>query len=259
MSWNRRALLRRCLEALELSDEREALDPIVVDNGSTDGSAELEAEFPNVRFIRLPRNFGLTKAVNIGVRATEGEHVLLLHDDTFVASNTVSDLAAALDSDADAAAVCPLLLDDQARPAPQVSKLPPDVEFRPADPDAPIEYASGAALMVRSFFIKGFRHIDERYGQYGSDAEVCYQIRNARRGIRLVPAATAVHIGNAEVTSLRRADFKQGIAAFMAKHRGFAAGLKFRAGAVFQALGGFRMGELMHLLTGQKIDGTQRD
>src|SRR6266545_3837262 len=84
VSHNRAALLRRCLEALERAEDRESLQVLVVDNGSGDGSAELQAAFPAMRFIPLPKNFGLTKAWNIGIRAADAPHVVLLHDDTEV-------------------------------------------------------------------------------------------------------------------------------------------------------------------------------
>ena len=71
VSHDRVAELRRCLESLEKSEGRESLQIIVVDNGSRDGSARLDADFPRAQFIRLPKNFGLTKAMNIGWRAAD--------------------------------------------------------------------------------------------------------------------------------------------------------------------------------------------
>jgi GT2 family glycosyltransferase len=97
VSRNREALLRRCLESLRDSQGQEALQTIVVDNGSTDGSAQLEAEFPQLRLFRLPKNFGLTKALNIGWRAAEAEYVLFLHDDTEVAPDAIDRLVAVLE------------------------------------------------------------------------------------------------------------------------------------------------------------------
>ena len=91
------------------------LQVIVVDNGSSDGSAQIGDDFPNVQFIRLPKNFGLTKALNLGWRAADAEYVFFLHDDTEVQPSTIGTLADALDAHADAAAVCPLLVDDAGR------------------------------------------------------------------------------------------------------------------------------------------------
>src|SRR3954454_862679 len=124
VSLNRAATLRESLQSL--GGEHQI---VVVDNGSTDGSAQLDAEFPQVRFSRLPRNFGLTRALNIGIRAAEGEYILLLHDDVRIGGQDVARLADYLETHTDAGAVCPLL------DSPQVGSLPvpsnPRLEWQP--------------------------------------------------------------------------------------------------------------------------------
>ena len=260
VSRNRVDLLRLCLQSIKQSEGIENLQVIVVDNGSTDGSAQLADEFPDLQWIRLPKNFGLTKAWNLGWRAADAEYVLFLHDDTEVEPGTVLRLAEALDANSDAAAVCPLLVDDQGRPAPQLGNLPPDGAWRPATPSGEpqsVNYARGAALMVRVFLIKAMRQIDERYGQYGGDADVAAQIRRAVKKTLLIPGVRVRHRGGAGADSLLQADFQNCRAVFTGKYQGFAAGLKVRIGAVFSALFAFRLGEVKYLLAGQKIDGTQ--
>ncbi len=261
VSRNRVELLRRCLDSLEKSEGRETVQVIVVDNGSTDGSAQLEAEFPNVRYSRLPKNFGLTKALNIGWRAAEADYVFLLHDDTELEPEAIGRLAAVLDSTPDAAAVSPLLVDEQGRPAPQLGELPPDGTYRPAQPPGPepftVIYPRGAALMVRAFVIKSIRQIDERYGQFGSDADLAAHIRRGGKKILLVPEARARHQGGSDSGTLGRADFLSGRANFIGKHQGFGAGLQARLAAILGAFFSLRWGELRYLLAGQKIDGTQ--
>ncbi len=63
--WNRAALLRTLLENLKLQT-RPFDEIIVVDNGSTDGSADL-AEQLGARVVRLDRNYGFAVAVNAGM------------------------------------------------------------------------------------------------------------------------------------------------------------------------------------------------
>jgi GT2 family glycosyltransferase len=260
VSHNRVDLLRRCLESIGKSEGIDRLQVIVVDNGSADGSARLDDEFPDVQWIRLPKNFGLTKAWNLGWRAADAEYVFFLHDDTEVEPGTALRLAEALDANPDAAAVCPLLVDTGGRPAPQLGGLPPTGQWSPApaagEPCA-VEYPRGAALMVRVFLIKALRRIDERYGQYGGDADLAAQIRRAGKKILLVPALRVRHHGGQESSGLLLADFQNSRAVFLGKYQGFAAGLGARIGAAFGALLGFRLGELKYLLAGQKIDGTQ--
>lgn len=262
VSYNRVERLRGCLQSLEKSQGRERLQIIVVDNGSRDGSAQLESEFPNTQFSKPPKNFGLTKAMNIGWRAAEAEYVFFLHEDTEVEAETLERLAAVLDSTPEAAGVCPLLLDEQGKPAPQLGSLPPDGQWHPADPGgdepAAVAYPRGAALMVRAFVIKSTRQIDERYGQFGADADLAAQIRRGGRKILLVPQARVRHYPDPDDSPLFRADFLLGRAAYISKYHGFAAGLQARLGSVLGALGGFRLSELRYLLAGQKIDGNQQ-
>ena len=261
VSRNRAALLRRCLESLEKSEGRETLQIVVVDNGSSDGSAQLDTDFPQAQFIRLPKNFGLTKAMNIGWRAADAEYVFFLHEDTEVEPGAAIRLAETLDANPTAAAACPLLVGDDGQPAPQLGNLPPDgewlaVEASLSQPE-PVEYPRGAALMMRVFVIRAVRQIDERYGQFGGDADLAAQILRASKKILLVPAARVRHQGRAAYSAMESADFLLGRAVFIGKYRGFGAGLRARMAAVIGPLFSFRFGELRYTLAGQKIDGTQ--
>jgi GT2 family glycosyltransferase len=260
VSHNRAERLRRCLASLERAEGRETFEIIVVDNGSSDGSGQLDNEFAAARFIRLPKNFGLTKALNIGIRASETEYALLLHDDTEVESGVVRILAETLDSTPEAAAVCPLLVDGNGAPAPQLGDLPPDERYRPAVPgDAPaaVSYPRGAALMLRTFFHRAMRQIDERYGQFGSDADLAQQVRRGSKKILLVPSARVLHHGREEDPAIRRADFRLGRAAWIGKYLGFGAGVVARLGAILRPLATLSLVEFRYTVGGQKIDGSQ--
>jgi GT2 family glycosyltransferase len=265
VSYNRVEMLRRCLASLEKSEGREKLQIVVVENGSMDGSAQLDSEFPDLQWIRLPKNFGLTKAMNLGWRAADAEYVFFLHDDTDVPPEAAMRLADVLDGNTDAAAVCPLLVDAEGNPAPQFGSLPFDNVWRPGQPvgssldDTPkqVEYARGAALMVRVYYIKATRQIDERFGQFGGDADLAAQFRRASKKILLAPTVRVFHQGAGEYTAQERADALLAHAAFIAKYQGFFPGLVARLASVFGPLLGFRFGELRFTLSGQKIDGSQ--
>ena len=262
VSYNRKALLRRALEALERSEARETIEIVVVDNGSTDGSPQLESEFPHARFIRIPRNFGLTKALNIGVRGSEAEYVFFLHEDTEVFPETARLLAERLDAQSDAGAACPLLVDAEGKPAPQMGHFPPDDTWQAAQPGSgpvPVDYPRGAALMMRRFFFTQIRQIDERYGQFGSDADLCFQIRRAGKKIILVPQARARHDGHTAESALRAADRKQGRVAWIGKYGGIFSGLGAQIAEIFRTLGSLQLGVLKYLLSSQKVDGSQQE
>src|SRR5205823_12870412 len=116
---------------------------IIVDNGSSDGSETLGGEFPHVRFSRLPKNFGLVKALNIGLRSAEGEYILCLHDDARIAGDAVARMADFLESHPEIGAVCPLLTDEAGDAVLQVRAL-----STPADPYPALRLPEGYEEIV---------------------------------------------------------------------------------------------------------------
>ncbi len=277
VSYNRAEALRRCLTALEASEGREVIEIIVVDNGSQDESAAVPAEFPKVTSLRLPRNFGLTKALNIAMRTAKAELLLFLNPRTEVAPKTIATLLRVLGEHADAVAAAPKLTAPDGSPASQIYAIPRAATiaaagragaFQPAEAPAElaeVEFASFAALLVRGYFLKGLRYIDERYAQTWADAEVAAQILRVNRKTLFQPAAAAVwhpeddlrgSMPQAALTLLA-ADWASGAATYAGKYFGGFAGFKIRLGAILRALAGFRIGLLIKVAGGQKIDGTQ--
>jgi len=268
-SYDSAPALRRCLAALEGSNDRASIEILVVDCGSHDESPQLDSEFPEVTILRLPRYFGRTKAVNIGTRTAAGEYLLVLTPEVEVLPTTVPALLARLESDSEAVAVAPLLLDTDANPTAQFFRLPtPDsgVELRPVEVDKSaeavgVEYATFQALMVRKYFVKGINYLDERYGEFGADAELCYQIRRAARKTLALPQVTALYTPcspySAAAETILAADRVHGAAVYFGKHYGFLTGLLFRIKSALQALVTLRLGLFAALVSGSRIDGSQ--
>ena len=259
VSCNRVDRLRASLSALHAAVENPALKVIVVDNGSRDGSASLDSEFPATQFIWLPQNFGLTKALNIGIRAGDGAYVLFLHEDAEIQPEAIELLRAELAQRNETGAACPLLLDEAANPAPQVRPLPspanPDPPFRPGEPGE-VPAVSGAAVMVRRFLLNALRNVDERYGNYGSDIELSMQVRRANKKIVIVEGATAIHRPEGpDPRAEFAADRQLGTATFLGKYYGFPVKLKYMFGAVLTAFFTFKLARLRYLISGEKIDG----
>jgi GT2 family glycosyltransferase len=258
--------VRRAVAALERSERIEIL---VVDLGSQDGSAQLDTEFPSIVMMRLPHNFGATKAMNIATRTAKADLMFYLSPDVEVAPDTVQKLADRLEQDSDASAVCPLLVDEAGNPASRVYKLPTVDSFRgemqpvAIDLEAEsvnVEYPGRDAIMVRKQFIKGMNFFDERFGQFWADADLAMQIRRANRKIRMYPAIKCVrHADSSEPANkgLLAADRAGGAAAFIGKYYGFMSGLGFRIVAILRALGRFDFKQLISLVSGSKIDGSQ--
>lgn len=231
-----------------------ALQVLVVDNGSRDGSASLDDEFPGVRFSRLPRNFGLTRALNIGIRAADGDYVLLMHDDVRIDSAAVIALAEFLENRQDVGAVCPYLGGPQVRPLPAPSNPDPPLQPAAGGDEITAECVSGAAIMVRAAFLRSMGHIDERYGNYGSDIEICSRVRSAGRKVVVLSRVAVLHDATPSPMPARvlEGDRAAGTAAFIGKHYGFGAGLRYRLKTSLTALLTLRF----TVLAGAKIDGS---
>ena len=286
VSYHNAGALRRCLAALESARERESFEIIVVDNGSRDECARVDAEFPGIQMLRLPRNFGVVKALNIGMRTALGEFFLFLEPEMEVAADTVSRLAAQLEASPDAVAVCPLVVNPAGETLSRVHPLPlppelyqawRDGDFQGWTPPAgadplEVDYFKPPAMMVRSYFLRGLRHIDDRYGQAWWELEICTQIRKVSKKILLVGAASVVsHPPDrppgmpANLRGLLEADRALGAVVWCAKHYGWGQGFKFRLAATFLSLGrllrlrdaGCQWALFSCLLNGQKLDGSQ--
>lgn len=264
---NQAAALRRCLEALHRSTILDQIEIIAVDNASSDGTNVIQDDFEKITYLRLPKNFGWTKAANIALRSSLAESILFLDPRVELAPNAIELLAAEVSEQSDAAASCPVLLTQEGAPAKVMRKLPAPDDLRPelvALPDVPEEPKAVAfpgvfALLIRKPFLKGMNFLDERYGELWADAEIAAQVRRAGRKIMLIPAATGVfHAADAPPPlseALLEADFEQGAATYLSKHCG--GGMGRRVTAAMGALFTFRLGLFSNLLSGQKIDGTQ--
>lgn len=259
VSFNRVDILRESLKALGTGHQI-----VVVDNGSLDGAENINLEFPYVFFHRLPKNFGLTKALNIGLRAGEGEYLLCLHDDVRIDPGAVTRLADYLDSHPEAGVVCPLLTDDSGNPVPQSRALPspsnsdPALVLPPQDDEAVVACVSGAAFMFRSFVLRALRQIDERYGTYGGVLEICVQMRRANKKVVVLHSVTAIHEMKPSIVpaSTLAGDRAAGTAVFLGKHYGFMSALLYRLKTALAAFFTFRFSVLAGVVSGQKIDGT---
>ena len=97
VTWNGRQYLGACLRAAE-AQQGVSAEIIVVDNGSTDGSAEfVRATFPRVRVIKLTENHGFADGNNVGAHEARGKYVAFLNNDTVAEVNWLRSLRAGIE------------------------------------------------------------------------------------------------------------------------------------------------------------------
>lgn len=97
VNWNGKHLLEACLGSLRRQTWR-SFTVAVVDNASTDGSADFVKErFPEVEVIAMPENHGFGSAANEGIRRTQSRYVALLNQDAEADSRWLEELVRALE------------------------------------------------------------------------------------------------------------------------------------------------------------------
>ena len=108
VNYNGLGVIVDCLTSIFCYLSPTAIEVIVVDNDSQDGSPELIAQkFPQVNLLRQAKNGGFGTANNVGARQAQGEYLLLLNSETLVTGNMLPTLLAQLTSDAQIGIVGP--------------------------------------------------------------------------------------------------------------------------------------------------------
>ncbi|OGP79271.1 MAG: hypothetical protein A2V86_08555 [Deltaproteobacteria bacterium RBG_16_49_23] len=99
-NWNGKRFLEECIGSLR-DQTFQDFEAILVDNGSTDGSAQFVEERYGgfVQIIRMEKNLGFTGGNNVGIRAAKGEYIVLLNNDTWTDSRWLEELVKAVDCD----------------------------------------------------------------------------------------------------------------------------------------------------------------
>ena len=100
-TYNRARLLERALRSLACQTAAsEQFEIVVVDDGSTDGTAEVcsraARDLSNLKYVAMGKNLGLAAAGNRGIRSARGELLLFTDDDCIAQAHWVSSLAASL-------------------------------------------------------------------------------------------------------------------------------------------------------------------
>ncbi len=91
VTYNTKEMTLACLQSLYERTEGLNFEVVVVDNGSTDGSAEplskMESKYKNFKLIRSSTNLGFGAGNNLGAKAAKGDYLLLLNTDTLFTKN----------------------------------------------------------------------------------------------------------------------------------------------------------------------------
>jgi GT2 family glycosyltransferase len=211
VTWNRRDLLRACLQSLNGQKLEQRFEVIVVDNGSDDGSAEMarrefseEAAF-RLKLIRNQVNVGFCAGNNQGFAASDSEFVAVLNNDAEPEPDWLSALVRAFEGrpEVGMAASKILVYEDPRRIDKAGHLIYPDGQNRgrgSGELDAgqydhveEVLWPDGCAAMYRRAMLDQIGGFDEDFFAYADDAELGLRARIAGWKCLYMPAARVLH------------------------------------------------------------------
>lgn len=210
-------MLRKALIALVAACDSARDEIFVVDNGSEDNSAEyIATEFPQVHLIRNTCNNGFARANNQAIGRAQGEFIVLLNNDAFLAPDTLTHFETVFRAHARAAVVAGQLFDSAGRPLRSAGYTPRLLDelglgFVRRRPRAPridglteVESVVGACMAVRATAIQSAGSLDNDFFFYFEETEWCHRLRVQGWRILVEPAARITHLKGASTRGKRR-------------------------------------------------------
>jgi N-acetylglucosaminyl-diphospho-decaprenol L-rhamnosyltransferase len=264
--------LRRAVEGLAGLD---GVHVVVVDNACPEQSYRRVSDLA-VEIVHAAANDGFAAGCNLGIAASSAPSVLLLNPDATISGDDLGRLQQALHSSADIGMAAPRIVHEDGTLAWSLRRFPrvrttyaqalylhrlapraawadelirdQAVYARPGD----VEWASGAALLVRRSLLERLGGLDAGFFLYCEDMDLCRRVRLAGYRIVFEPGATTRHVGGASSGS--RGPLLPVLSAarvrYAALHRGRAATLLER--------GGIALGAITHLPTALARPGMAR-
>lgn len=218
VNWNVCELLRRCLSSISRDKAGTAIEVIVVDCASSDGSLEMvRREFPWARLIASNENLGYARGNNVGMAEARGRYLLVLNPDTELVGHALATMIRYLDEQPVVGALGPALrypdgsVQSSRRRFPSLATaffestllhqwFPKNrvarryyLDDHPADVPQPVDWLVGAALMIRRKAWQQVGPLDEGFFMYFEELDWCRRCRKAGWEIHYVPSAGIVH------------------------------------------------------------------
>jgi len=222
VSWNARDYLKQCLESLTPAACRYPMEIIVVDNASTDGSAEIVVQdFPHVHLVRNNSNLGFAKANNIGISASTGQYVCLVNSDVKVLSDCLNRLIDYCEQHPEVGMAGPRIIGRDGRLQRSCRGFPSlwnmlcralaldsifphckwftgySLSYWAQDETRPVDILTGCFWLIRRETLARVGLLDESFFMYGEDMDWCKRFWLGGSQLVFVPLAEAIHYGGA--------------------------------------------------------------
>lgn len=232
VNWNGAEYLSGCLDAI-LVQTKSNDQVIVVDNASTDGSAEFVRErYPQIYLIENTCNLGFAGGLNVGLQAAQGDFLFSINPDVTVAPDWLESLKEAIDRPCVGIVGCKLFYPDGTiQHAGGIMHWPQAIVdhhgYRQPDNGSwdkmrQVDFVTGAAWGFRRAILEQVGFLDEGFWPgYYEEVDYCFRARQSGWQVVYVPKATGVHC---ESTSLEHGSkiyleaFHRGRLRFVLKH-----------------------------------------
>ncbi len=246
VSWNVRELLANCLRSVFAQTEL-ALQIIVVDSASSDGSPELVAEqFPQVELLACQENVGFPRGNNLGLERANGRFILLLNPDTIVHGDALARMVSYLQQYPAVGVLGPQLLNDDGSVQSSRRRFPTlgtavfeSTWLQPFAPQAVldhyyardvgdgetavVEWVMGACLMTRQEVVAQVGGLDEAYFMYSEELDYCRRIHEAGWQVVYYPEAQVTHLSgksSEQAVTQRHINFNRAKLRYFRKYHG---------------------------------------
>lgn len=240
VNWNTKELVLRCLDSLPQSSVGCSIETIVVDNGSSDGSAAALAKRGDITLVRNDRNAGYAAAVNQAFRLSEGRFVLLLNSDVELLPGAFRALVTFLEDHPTLAGSAPLYVNPDRTPQPFHFRFPTFAvtlangsalvrrlpgarrrlrSFQMLDDDfsrpRPVPQPSASCLLLRRSCLSPEEVFDERYPIFFNDVQLARRLASEGHELWVTPDAVVIHEAHASTRQLGGALKRQYIASLI--------------------------------------------
>ena len=204
VNFNTRELTLASLRSLQLHEPHAQL--IVVDNASTDGSADAVAEeFPDICLLRLSQNIGFGRANMVGLQVAKRDVIVLFNSDAEVSDDALSRCIRRLTSDPKLGAVTPRLRGADGAEQNTKHAVPVFADTlrralwgRPMVADARDYWIPGTCMLLKRSAIEDAGGLfDHQLFMYWEDADLCARLKKAGYSLAVVEDAEILHHGGA--------------------------------------------------------------
>lgn len=214
LNYNGVAHLRRFLPSV-IKHNPQNVDIIVADNGSTDNSiAFLQEEFPSVRLISLPKNYGFAGGYNEALNQVTADIYVLLNSDVEVTPNWLEPLLSEMEERPDVTACQPKIRSVENRKHFEYAGAAggfldkngysfcrgrlfdfSERDIGQHDDNREVFWASGACLLIRSSAFHEAEGFDPTLFAHMEEIDLCWRLKNQGHRIYCFPHSTVYHLG----------------------------------------------------------------